>query len=131
MNAPNFFEVCAREKLQRGPDWQLVAWELVGDTDDAVISGAVPVGLYMRGARKGSPKFVPPFEKCVVTRAETLARALTYEAETGHCSGCGGKGQAWAGWSASEGDRYRQCKRCDGSGEPPVARQASALGATP
>lgn len=122
MSAPNFWELCAREKLQRGADWQMVQWELVGDTNDAIIRGAVPSGVYTRGPRKGNPKFERPLtDQCVVTKAECLARAQRYEVESGRCSKCGGNGQEWAGWNHEHGNRYRECLRCKGSGVAPVA----------
>ena len=115
----NFCEEVARKKLNKGSDWLMTGWECVGDTRDLIVRGAVPVGTYKSGPRKGRNKFSPPFDSCVVTHAEEVAQAEAWEAETGKCSNCEGRGQEWAGWSADSGNRYRDCRRCGATGNKP------------
>jgi hypothetical protein len=105
----------ARRKLNKPDGWQVVRWEAIGDTDDLLIGGGVPVGIYQRGPRKGRPKFAPPFDQCVITKAELLTERLRFEADTGKCYACE-NGQEWAGWSRDDGNRFRTCRRCNGSG---------------
>lgn len=115
----NFTEEVARKKLSKGADWQMTGWECVGETSDLIVRGAVPVGEFKSGPRKGRAKFAKPFDSCVVTEAEAKAAAVAWEAETGKCSKCQGTGQELAGWRAGEGNKYRDCRRCSATGNKP------------
>lgn len=115
----SFAEMVVRKKLGK-PEWLMFGWECVGDTDDVIVTGCVPVEKYSRGPRKGRPKFIKPGDKCVVTRTDELAAMSEYEKDTGKCSGCRGSGRQWAGWSLSEGSSYRECKRCKSTGLAPA-----------
>jgi len=52
----------------------------------------------------------------LVTHAEIDAELRTYEATTGHCGDCFGKGKVPCGHSVAEGTRYQPCDRCSGTG---------------
>ena len=95
--------------------WRAYSWERCGE--DSIVTGDIPAGVYKSGKRKGKPKFKGPGRKVIVTRAELQAKATVYEAETGKSWDCKGTGQTWAGWSKTEGTRYRECQRCGGTGE--------------
>lgn len=118
----NFTEVVARRKLGVGDDWLMHGWEVVGNTDDLIVRGGVPVGLCSRGPRKGRPKWAGKSDSVVVTRAEERAERLKYEADTGKCHECQGTKETWAGWNCDTGDKYRPCRRCNATG---VAREQS------
>lgn len=114
-----FVEEVAKRKLNAPADWRMFAWELVGKTNDVIITGGVPVGEYKKGPRKGNPKWEMPGEKVVVTRAEEVAEKQAWEASTGHCAECQGTKQQWAGWSNQSGTRYKPCTRCKATGNAP------------
>jgi DnaJ-class molecular chaperone len=49
-------------------------------------------------------------------------RAATEKYESsGLCWNCKSTGQTWAGWSVSEGAKYRPCSRCSGTGKAALA----------
>lgn len=94
--------------------WKAYRWE---DCDgDSIVTGSVPDGTYKFGPRKGQPKFVGEGRKVILSKVELEAIATAYEGETGKCWDCKGTGQVWAGWSKTEGTRYRECQRCKGTG---------------
>jgi hypothetical protein len=95
--------------------WKAYQWE--DCDDDSIVTGSVPDGVYSKGPRKGKPRFVGKGKRVIITRVELEARAIAYEAETGKCWDCKGTGQTWAGWSRTEGTKYRECQRCAGTGE--------------
>lgn len=110
----------AKRKVS-GPDgWEVYGWERVGS--DLLVEGGVP-RLLKAGPRKGQKTWRDvPVQKAVVTSAELTAEHDRYEAETGKCGDCYGKGEVFASWSATEGTKYRQCQRCGGTGttKPPI-----------
>jgi hypothetical protein len=96
------------------PGWRAFRWQAAGP--DSIVTGSVPVGVYSRGPRKGQPKFTGPGIMVVVTRAEKEAAASAYETETGRCWNCKGSGQVVRKISVTEGNTYRPCTLCGGSG---------------
>ena len=94
--------------------WKAYRWEDCGG--DSIVTGDVPDGVYRSGKRKGRPRFNGPGRKVVITKAEMQAKATAYEADTGKCWDCKGTGQVWAGWSKADGTRYRDCQRCNATG---------------
>ena len=127
-NRIDFIEVVARKKLNPAPEWEYFAWERIGETDDLIVTGGVP-RLMTRGPRKGKKTWDGARDKVVVTRAEIDAAHLAYESETGKCFKCT-DGQAWCGWSAADGHRYKDCSRCNATGVAPSAALAKALPVT-
>lgn len=116
----NFTEVVARKKLAVGDDWLMFAWECVNDrrNADVIVTGGVPVGVYVRGPRKGRPKWdIKTAQRVVVTHQEELAAKHAYEIETGLCADCFGSRETWAGWNHETGNRYRPCARCAATGK--------------
>ena len=97
--------------------WKAFRWE---DCDgDGILTGCVPNGVYRSGPRKGRPRFLGPDRRVIVTKAELDERATRYEADTGNCWNCKGSGQECYGWKQGEGNIYRTCGRCGGSGKSP------------
>lgn len=109
----------ARRKVSGPEGWAVCAWERIGTGNDFVVTGGVP-RLLKAGPRKGKPTWRDvPTQKAVVTGAEIEAEKARYEAHTGKCSDCTGKGEVFSSWSAADGIKYRKCQRCDGSGGRP------------
>lgn len=113
--------------------WEGYAWEAADG--GSIVRGCVPDGVYSKGPRKGQPKFSNPVcgtEKTVVVALEELASAAAHhERSTGECWDCKGTGQTWAGWSAADGNRYKTCSRCGGSGSAPNMEFRPGLEAKP
>ena len=98
--------------------WQGHTWRSAGAHH--IVEGCVPFGNYISGKNKGRPRFRHPNAKneqtVVVTRAELIDAATRYEKASGKCWDCKGTGKVWAGWSAAEGTKHRDCKRCSSTG---------------
>lgn len=102
----------ARRKVNGPEGWVVCAWERIGDGNDLVVTGGVP-RMLKAGPRKGKPTWRDvPTQKAVVTKAEIEAEKVRYEADTGKCGDCMGKGEVFASCSVAEGTKYRPCKRC-------------------
>lgn len=109
----------ARRKVSGPEGWAVCAWERIGDGNDLVVTGGVPRVL-KAGPRKGKPTWRDvPTQNAVVTEAEIEAEKARYEADTGKCGDCYGKGEVFASWDHIEGVKHRKCGRCGGSGERP------------
>lgn len=117
----NHLESVARRKVCGPEGWAVCSWECIGN--DFVVEGGVP-RLLQAGPNKGQKTWRDrPRQQAVVTRAELDAEHARYEAETGKCGDCFGKGEVFASWSATDGTKYRTCKRCGGNGERPALAQ--------
>lgn len=112
----------ARIKVGAPAEWEVFAWEVIGDTRDLVVIGGVP-RLLKRGPRKGQKTWDGPRQSAVVTRAELDAEHARYESATGNCGDCLGGGEVFAGWSAKDGTKMKPCHRCAGSGKRPEDAQ--------
>lgn len=119
----DFFNVVARKKLGVGIDWIWCKSEVIGEPGvggaDFLIEGGVPRTL-KSGPNKGKPSWRGvPLLRCVVTKRELVEAQSNYEASTGRCHVCQGAGKQPWGWSATDGRRYRDCKRCAATSEAP------------
>lgn len=115
----NFWEAAARKKLGAGDDWRMYRWERVNlrPDSDVIVTGAVPIGTYTRGPRKGAPKWNTKIgERVTVSDRDFSEAQRAYEASTGNCRNCYGTGQQWCGWSADTGDKYCPCACCNETG---------------
>ena len=116
----DFRERVARRKLALGDEWQCFKWEAVGNTRDTLMSFGVPRPL-KSGKRKGKMTWMGLKHRdtlqCCVTDAEFRAEKMAWEAETGKCSNCYGRGQELASLSAENGMTYRPCKKCSETGK--------------
>jgi hypothetical protein len=123
----DFFNLYIHRNHRVSTDWQ---WHTVNSAnmpeDYFEIKGAVPIGTISRGPRKGSPKWPKESQRYFVKWDDFEKLKLDWELETGKCYVCDGTGQELIGSSVSEGDRYRQCKRCGGSGRTPQQPQPEA-----
>jgi len=90
------------------------------------MQGAVPIGEYKSGPRKGRPKW-PKESECQtiwLKDSEMDEVAAEWESETGKCHKCDGSGQEFWAWSAKDGTKTRTCKRCEGSGKPSISKES-------
>lgn len=105
----------ARRKLGGDPGLKWVSAKAV--TGGFLIEMGKPTRTYAKGPRKGKDDWRKVETKqAIVTKEETEATELAYEAE-GKCSNCDGEGRESAGWSAAEGTKWRECRRCKGTGK--------------
>ena len=117
MPAPDFHAMAAREAEHLPPDWTPGIYRTCGTIGFELI-GAVPIGYFSRGIRKGKPKFPPLREmlRVYVSREQLEKTKATWRQETGLCIRCGGDGQEIAMINSS-GTTFRPCGICHGSGK--------------
>ena len=107
----------ARRKAKGPEGWAVCAWERIGDGNDLIVTGGVP-RLLKAGPRKGKPTWRDvPVQKVVVTGEEIAAERARYETATDNCADCMGIGKVFASWSAAEGVKHKDCRRCGGDGK--------------
>ncbi len=127
--AGNLLEQQAREKAGQGPEWAIYRWESIPEANGSMLTGAVAPPL-LSGKRKGKPNFskrdVATEKRVFITNAERDAYEARWEQETGKCARCEGKAQTLAGWSKAEGQTYRPCRACGGTGAAKVTEGAPA-----
>jgi hypothetical protein len=95
--------------------WKAYKWE--NCDGDSIVTGSVPDGVYSKGPRKGDPRFTGTGKRVIISKVELETMAVAYEAETGKCWNCRGTGKTWAGWCRHKGTSYRECERCNGTGD--------------
>ena len=105
----NFYEIAARTKRGFGPEWGWYSMKVLGDGITEV-RGIVPGPKGGKSRGKG--------DVVLVTVADVEAACVRYETETGRCRACFGTGREAAGWSSTEGARFRPCRRCHETGKP-------------
>lgn len=123
---PDWWNLIARRERGCPEKWCWTSLETLDTTvprekAQCLVTGAVFSTLLKSGPRKGCPNPKKPDagtqRRLVISFAEVEAFKLTWEAETGQCSQCGGGGEALAGFSSEKGSRYRTCPRCKGTGK--------------
>lgn len=118
---PCFMNEAARKKLGQDEGWRWCKFEAIGD--DVLLEGAHP-NIISKGKRKGLPSWKGlVLTKVVLTRVDIAQAEADYEVRTGLCRQCGGSGQEWYRWHFEEGNSYRTCTRCSGSGKPAEVKQ--------
>jgi len=121
-------ELHAREKSGQGEDWGVFRWEHMPESKGMLLTGAVAKTLYKSGKRKGTPNWklrdTSTERRIFINYAERDAWDAQWEATTGKCSRCEGKGLTVAGWSRAEGQTYRACNTCGGTGAAKVMEGA-------
>lgn len=113
VQAPNGYELAARMILGKDDRWEIYAWDVVGP-DVVRVTGGVPV----LNARTGRRSWRGRGDTTTVSDAKRDEALRDWEVRTGSCSGCGGDGREYRGWSKARGFNYRTCTRCGGSGTP-------------
>lgn len=112
----DFFNLTAQRIYHKPDGWKWFSLDAHNKPDDYIeVVGCVPVGVITRGPRKGEPKWGPG-EKVWMRRSEIELVKRQWEAGTGKCSNCCGRGQVVWSVSVTDGKKYRECSRCDGTG---------------
>lgn len=110
-----FYERIARRKLGVGVDWRWCTLNAIGP-DAVKVEGGVP-RLLKSGQRKGQPTWRDtPLQACIVTTRDLEEERTAYENTTGRCWECLGTKQVVASVSATEGSKYKECRRCGATG---------------
>lgn len=119
MTAPDIHAITARRVHNLPDDWQPRIYGCLDRDLGFYLRGAVPIGTFSRGPRKGRPKFPPlgQLQKVVITTDEVRQEQIRWEHETGLCVHCGGSGERVRSTSIQNGTTYRQCNECKGSGK--------------
>ena len=119
MTAPDIHAITARRVHGLPADWQPRIYGCLDRNLGFYLRGAVPIGTYSRGPRKGRPKFPPlsQLQQVVITPDEVKQARIWWENQAGLCSYCGGSGQQVKSVGIN-GTAYRTCIHCDGSGRP-------------
>ena len=115
---PNTLTMIARRKLQLPDTYTCCGWTRVDP--DGLLVRMKEEYIKASGKNKGKPGWRGEERTAFVTYAENKAECAAWEKSTGKCSTCGGDGQEWDGWSAKDGTRYKECRRCSGSGNAPT-----------
>lgn len=118
MSAPDIHAIAARRVHGLPADWEPQIYACFDRDLGFYLRGAVPIGTYSRGPRKGQPKW-PPLsqqQRVVITADEVKQARIWWENETGLCSHCGGSGQQVKSIKINGTTTYRECVNCDGTG---------------
>lgn len=120
----DWFNKTAIEVHGKPADWRWIRLDAHNKPEDFIeVVGAVPIGVFSRGANKGRPKF-PGISQCdrVWMRESDIDRIKRcWEQDTGKCFRCEGSGEMLVGVSSREGRLLRECVRCKGTGVKPNA----------
>ena len=115
---PDTLTTIGRRKLQLPDTYTHCGWTRVDP--DGLLVRMKEEYVKSSGKNKGKRAWRGEERTCFVTYAEAKAECAAWEKATGKCSDCGGDGQKSYGWSADAGALYRQCRRCNGSGNAPT-----------
>lgn len=117
MTAPDIHAIAARRVHGLPADWQPRIYGCLDRGLGFYLRGAVPIGTYSRGPRKGRPKWPPlgQLQRVVITADEVRQARIWWENDTGLCSYCGGSGQQVKSVGIN-GMTYRECISCEGAG---------------
>lgn len=128
-NQWHLYALCVQRKYGVSPEWRVCgARFLDGEVKTFSFEGAVPIGVYQHGPRKGMEKW-PLAKDCqtfTVTKAELEDFYNKWECETGICHKCMGKGKTPRRIPARSDGDYRVCTRCDGTGEALVVVEVAS-----
>lgn len=105
----------ARRKLCAPPDWKAYRFEAI--TGGFIVTGSEPVGTYLTGPRKGSPKWVGKGVQVILSDVEVKAEEALYVQTTGNCHECLGKKKILDSWSKAEGVKRKPCPHCNATGK--------------
>lgn len=120
MTAPDFYAIAARKVHNLPDNWEPLFYGCLERSLGFYLIGAVPIGTFSRGRRKGHSKFPPKNQqqRVVITADEKKQAQMEWEDTTGLCSCCGGSGKQVKSISIREGITYRDCVACKGTGKP-------------
>ena len=114
----DWFNIVARKKLSAPPEWQWFRIEAIrkdGEyTHDAMVTGAVPLGVKKNGDIRWPPEKVS--DRITVRDFEVQQAKAEYEYETGKCAECEGEGAVLHSVSVTEGRKTKPCPKCNATG---------------
>lgn len=117
----------AAERIHKVPTgWKWAVLDSHGKPEGFIeVWGAVPVGVYSRGPRKGRPKFPPQTQwtRIWVQKSELDRVATEWEHENCSCHKCEGQGLMRVGWSKEHGEKLATCRLCGGDGRPRLKQE--------
>jgi len=114
MSNTDFMNIVARRKLGAPDEWE---WCRAAWKDDGVhLEGGVPDGYWKSGFRRGLKKWSGELDKCIVSSMELKAEREAYVKSTGNCCECMGDGKVEIGYNEAEGQTFRPCAECKGTG---------------
>ena len=120
---PDLYDLAAQLLRGMPPEWQWCELASINTPFGRFpqVTGAVPTEFYSRGPKKGKPKWLARYCYSVLqfSPAEIEQVRLKWEDETSKCSACGGDGQELFKISITNGNSYRECRRCGGTGVAP------------
>jgi hypothetical protein len=124
MSAIQHIESAARRKLSAVSEWKGYSFEVVAG--GYIVIGEIPMGVYSRGPKKGSPKWKGRGTKVIVSDADVKAETEKYVLDTGNCPDCLGTKEELVSWSATHGTKTRPCSVCAGSGRAVTSQFSGA-----
>ena len=132
MSAPDVHAITARRVHGLPKEWLPCVYECLDRDLGFALTGAIPIGAYSRGPRKGRPKWPPKrdMQRVVITMDEVRETQIQWERENGLCCRCGGSGQTLKSTGVRDGvvfRAYRTCIGCEGSGKALHVRQEEAV----
>lgn len=109
----------AREKAAMPPEWQVFRMRCLPPGADAeIIEVTGAIAPKKRSGYLNWKKRDKSTERTVyLTLTDHEQWVRDWECETGLCGECRGSKQEWAGWSKTDGHRYRPCGRCGATGK--------------
>lgn len=118
MSSPDIHAITARRIHNLPDEWEPRIYGCLDRGLGFYLIGAIPIGTYSRGPRKGRPKWPPrrELQRVVITANEVRETQIQYENETGLCCRCGGSGQTVKSVGVA-GTTYRECIGCEGTGK--------------
>lgn len=120
----NFYELHAREKASLPDTWKAYRLECFPKGNERTlyieVTGMVAPAMKTQPERSDFKRGDRATKKTVVLPvADHDAWLARWEQANQKCHKCEGSGQELAGWSVSDGNRYRPCSRCKATGKPP------------
>jgi len=118
MTIPDIHAIAARRVHNLPAEWKPQIYGFLDRNLGFYLRGAVPIGTYSRGPRKGQPKFPPlgQLQRVVITAHEVRQARIEWENEMGLCSYCGGSGQQVKSVGIN-GTTYQDCVACKATGQ--------------
>ena len=114
----DFINVTAQRRHGKPDGWQWLRLDAHNKPEGYFeVVGAVPVGTYRSGKRKGRPKWDRKTAEMIWMRDDDLVETKRlWGIETGKCAECQGTKKQVKSVSVVDGVTYQQCKTCQGTG---------------
>ena len=118
----DFFQLTAERLYAVAEGWKWCKLDRLNKPADFIeVQGAVPVGVFKQGKRKGCLKWPRQLETIWMRQSDVDRVRTEWERENGKCSSCEGSCEETASAELVDGylrRTYRPCSRCKGTGLP-------------